>query len=327
MKRYSYEKQEAIEIPYRNLLSLDDRQANLFEVRSALLAELTNEFRSINNDDDLLEMCRSVYDGIAPQRCKPDPSTDNFENPKMISAYFDSISIVEKLQICKLLFIDSKISKKLVQTLLRSAEGEQPNDHFESSHGCIAYMKNNYTESAFLRFSKVIHNAKSINFHSFEAVCEEVYSGKCEFCILPLESSTEGRLNTFYSMIDRFELKINATCVIYHNDNQKFTKFALLKKSIAEFNKNKSSQKGQVFEFKIPAKIDALSPIGDILRCAEICNMKLIRIDSIPLPYNDEMLSYYASFNIDDSDFIVFLAYIMLEFPQCDPLGVYFTMN
>ena len=44
-------------------------------------------------------------------------------------------------------------------------------------------------------------------------------------------------------------------------------------------------------------------------------------------PYNDEMLSYYLSFDLDGADLLTFLTYITLEFPECDPLGVYFTVK
>ena len=57
------------------------------------------------------------------------------------------------------------------------------------------------------------------------------------------------------------------------------------------------------------------------------CRMKLLRIDSIPLPYNDEMMAYYISLAVDNAEFMTFLLYITLEFPQCEPLGVYFTVK
>ena len=196
-------------------------------------------------------------------------------------------------------------------------------------------MKNNYTESAFLKFSKIVSNSRSAYLQSFDAVCEEVYSGSCEFCILPLESSTEGRLSSFYSMIDRYELKIAAVCVVEQHDSQRSTKFALLKKSLSESTFRTTPKSEQILEFKVSYAIGETesqigadsSPICDIIFAANACGMRLLRIDSMPLPYNDEMMAYYVSLTVERSQLLTFLLYIMFEFPQCELLGVYYTTN
>ena len=126
---------------------------------------------------------------------------------------------------------------------------------------------------------------------------------------------------------DGVELKIAAVCDIEHHDSQRFTRFALLKKSLEEVSELRYSAKKQIFEFRFTSAIGGQSPISDILRAAEGCGLSLLRLASLPLPYNDEMLSYYVSFTLDGADTLTFLTYITLEFPQCDPLGVYFTVK
>ena len=252
--------------------------------------------------------------------------------PETVKRFFNSMSVIEKLEICRKL---ADTTADLSHLLLYEGYHSQQEVPSPVARGRIAYMKNNFTESAFLCFSKVIANPRSAYFQSFDAVCEEVYSGGCEFCILPIESSSEGRLNSFYSMIDRFELKISAVCVVDQHDGQKFTKFALLKKSLSDSLLKHGSTSEHILEFKISSDIgesvslssSEKSPICDIITAAEASGMRLLRIDSMPLPYSDEMMAYYVSLSIDRSRLIPFLLYLTLEYPQYDPLGLYFTAN
>lgn len=311
----------------KNLEEFDLRQANMFESRCALIHELVRwSADKCLEDSEALEHLRELYRQLRPVEFES-RELKSYLDPRTVNSFFESISVLEKLELCRAAQKNTKMPRSYAQFLLNISEDQSAESIAEIAMGRVAYMKNNYTESAFLKFSKIISNARSAYFPSFDDVCDEVYSGACEFCILPIESSSEGRLNSFYSMIDRFELKIAATCVVEHHDSQRFTRFALLKKSLTEVSKLRSSSKEQIFEFKFSAPIGDVSPISDMLSAARHCLLKLARIDSLPLPYNDEMISYYISLNTSGGDLMTFLTYLTLEFPQCEPLGVYFSIK
>ena len=327
MKRYRSGDSDALTISAANLNELDGRQSDLFECRMALIKELVRWSPRISADDpDSLDTIKELYQSIRPHSTQSGDLSE-YADPAVVNSFFNAVSVIEKLEICRNILEDSKETDNYAHFLPDSGEDQSNDEIDKQSIGRIAYMKNNYTESAFLKFSKAAANARSAYFQSFEDVCEEVYSGSCEFCILPIESSSEGRLNSFYSMIDRYELKIAATCMVDHHDSQRFTRFALLRKSLREITHLRTNSKDQIFEFKCTLQTEEASLLGDILSSSRACRLQLIRIDSLPLPYNDKMISFYVSMNVNGGDLLTFLAYLTLEIPQCELLGVYYAIK
>ena len=334
MDRYQTKGDQAVDIATKNLSLFDRRQADLFESRLALIRELSgvlmaNSSGELSHFERLREAYMAAFQG--ERDTKLYAGSNEFGEAK---GFFDAVSIIEKLEICRAL-TRSSASSDIFRLLMYTWSSSQSEYSDPASRGRIAYMKNSFTESAFLKFSKIVPRPRSAYFQSFDAVCEEVYSGSCEYCILPIESSLEGRLNSFYSMIDRYELKISAVCIVEQHDSQRFTKFALLKKSLSESATPIQGDSEQILEFKISSAIGESdsppfsegTPVCDILLAAKASGMKLLRIDSMPLPYNDEMMAFYISFLVDRSQLMPFLLYLTLEFPQFDPLGLYFVTN
>ena len=328
MKHYIPTDDQDRNIIFQNLNSLDEKLACLSESRIAVIRELAKISSSnIEERDNIIDTLAKIYKETIPQKYTSE-ELDDFCIPDIIAKYINSISVIEKIEFCRNAINASKYNvKDLVDIMISDSELSSNESFNAETYGRVAYIKNNYTESAFLKFSKILSSPRAAYFSSFQAVCEEVYSGESEFCILPIESSSDGRLNSFYSMINRYELKIAATCTVEHSDTQNFTRFALHKKSIYALPSSKAFLKNRIFEFRFSASSDGISPLSDILCAAENCNMKLMRIDSFPLPYSDELLSYYVTFNIDRADLPTFLTYLTLEFPQCYPIGVYFSLK
>ena len=78
----------------------------------------------------------------------------------------------------------------------------------KDAENTIAYIENTYTEEAFKRFETELGSAASVKVTSFEDLCEEVYSGSSEFGIIPIENAENGKLARFYSLINKYDLKI-----------------------------------------------------------------------------------------------------------------------
>ena len=101
----------------------------------------------------------------------------------------------------------------------------------DEAFGRIEYIGNNYTDEAFRFFSKKLGTENALIVSSFDELCEDVYSGKSEYGILPIENTDNGKLLRFYSLINLYELKIVSVCSVKTSDDG-HTGFALVKKSL-----------------------------------------------------------------------------------------------
>ena len=296
-------------ISEENWRGLDKRQKDLFDIRRALVKELSDDL--LQSRSDTLENLKRCYDELLSS-AKSDK-------------YGDTVSVVDKVELCRCCFGDHSVSKELHEILL----GPEEKCGLDAI-GRVAYVKNNYADSAYLIFSKSVSSPSACYCSSLGTVCEEVYSGSCEYCILPIETDTDGKLMTFYSSIDKYELKIHSVCTVYYADGQRFTKFALLKKSVSGvgiFSASEAYLNKRTLEVKISQTSALDTPLYNILRAADACSLKLRRIDSLPLSYNKELLGYYAVFSMNRADFKTFLIYLALEYPQSYVVGIYSSVN
>lgn len=182
----------------------------------------------------------------------------------------------------------------------------------------VAYQRNSYSDSAYLQFSKILQDPRVSYSHSFLAACEDVYNGVCEYCILPVESSAEGQLNSFSRLIERFDLKIAATCeVMAGNDAAKITRFALLSRTLTI-----SLQKGKDTFFEFSAPLGGIPSEASILCAAELCGLRLYRLDSLPSSEPHHFSTHYL-FRTGDADLYTFLLYLAMEAPHYDMIGIY----
>ena len=291
----------------QNLNYLDKKQKALFKSRSALTRELAYTICQGGKAaaEDIKEKYLSVFASASSKALDAEEK------------YSDLISIAERIEICKEISVLSDTQDIFYESILGASDVCSA-DAVKK----IAYVKNNFTDSAYLAFSKASFAFRYAYFDSFDAICEDVHSGKSEFCILPIETSSDGKLFSFYSLIDRYEFRIVSTCTVKHQDGSKFTKFALLGRSVRLSEEN--NKKGKKLELRISQASTKGSPLYEILRAADACNIKLCKIDSIPLSYNDSMLSYYAVFDIYEAELKAFITYLALEHPQCYALGIYF---
>ena len=181
----------------------------------------------------------------------------------------------------------------------------------------VAYQRNSYADSAYLQFSKILHDPRVSYAHSFIAACEDVYNGICEYCILPVESSAEGQLNSFSRLIERFDLKIAATCEVAGTDASKITRFALLSRSMTVM-----LQKGKQTFFEFAAPMGGSPSTAALLSAAELCGLELYRVDSLPATEPHRFSSHYL-FLTDQGDLYTYLIYLAMEAPHYDPIGIY----
>ena len=311
MKRYSENKSDLsydVLTNAKNLNYLDTKQTVLFETRLAMIRELAYSICNggAATTDEIKENYFSVH------------ASDDFEcgsSSFEIKNFFYTLSIAEKVYLCREIITYIAGKSSFYETVIGSAEPCP-----SAAKGKICYIKNNFTDSAYSFFSKSVKSSSRAFSDTFEAICEGIQSGEFELGILPIETSSDGKLLAFYSMIDRYGLKIVSTCSIDHADSQKFTKFALVGKSIKIPSANQSKY---CIELRIVQSSRDQSSLYDILCAARTCDISVARVDSLRLPYGDSLFSHYAVLDLSESNLDAFLAYVALEFPQCYALGIY----
>lgn len=186
----------------------------------------------------------------------------------------------------------------------------------DASHRII-YQRSSYTDTAYLMLSSLISDPRAAYAHSFLSACEEVYNGFSEYCILPIENSSEGLLVSFAELIERYELKVAASCEV--ESGGRTTRFALLRRNLLPLLTVPNAQ--EYFECIIPP--EASPDIADVLTAARICGLHLYRMDSLPHPSRDARFSAHLSFLTEPGDLRTFLLYLAMDAPQYTPIGLY----
>ena len=192
-----------------------------------------------------------------------------------------------------------------------------------SSENTVAYIENTYTEEAFKLFSKELGSAVSVSVTSFEELCEMVYSGSSEFGIIPIETSETGKLARFYSLINKYDLKIASVLNISSPDKTSETGFALIRKNI-DYPKLKL---GRPDFFEMFVMLNETETFSEILAAAEFCHMSLYRIDSFPISHQGGKYTLCPVFKTENSVIDSFLLYMALDFPRYTPKGIYSQLN
>ncbi len=239
--------------------------------------------------------------------------------PKDIrSAYLsstDGIVGVEEIILYEEMLKVPTLSESIKHLIAIGSEDGTP----AGTHGRIAYTKNKFNDLALQLFVETINNAKPLPVASNTDACESVISGKSEFCLLPIENTRDGKLFGFYSMLDRFELKICGVHTLDSDDDINSIKYALVAKSCKELGRRRLRTVEYIFEFSV------VNPNGDfiesLLQVAKECGATLLSIDSRPIEYDPQLRKYIFCFLTDGNP--VFRMYPALNYHGYSPIGLY----
>lgn len=294
-------------------LSLLGEEARSFEERR--LAQLRERAILIARNDDLFDSESRAEEFSAlfeHQEC-----ADAIPDAKdYLAAKFTTQLFCDKLTVCKLLA--SEYKKRRINVTERLL-GNTPMP--ESVR--IAYFRNAYADAAFRIFSEVIDNLSAVYASDFTAVCEEVYYGRADVCMLPLDSSRDAKLISFYRLIDKYELCPVFSCDVTTPDGNVTTRYALLKRSFTLPSRKRLDASGLCFfEFNITP--DERSPLCDVLAAAKECGLTLYKADSMPLSYSDSEFAYDVILKVGNVEGLdAFVLFLTLAVPQYEPIGIY----
>ncbi len=183
----------------------------------------------------------------------------------------------------------------------------------------IAYLKNAFSDEAFRKFSHIFPDAPPSYCDDFQGVCEEVSLGHAKYGILPWENARDGRLKTFETLVNRYDLKLILLCEVPMGED--ITHFALLGRRVQLIDCGR--QKERSF-FSMRIRFSATPPwhapsLSLLLSASSYFGLQLKTISSL----RTEEAGYDLTFSIDSADICAFLCYLTLEFPQFTPIGLY----
>lgn len=296
-----------------NLHELNTRQGLIAEQELAHLYELASE---IADGADLTpDFLASLPDHRLPQ-------TDSAAGLPQNADFGQMRQRLERVwrTVCLCRAIESRLSAQnfLSPELFFADTEELP----ESVGGRIAYQRSAYADSAYLRFSNLLETPRATYAKSFDAACESVCRRECEYCILPIENSQEGHLTGFWRLINRYGLKIAATCDVATTDQKQITRFALLRATpISLFSKETE----RFFGFS--AAFEHAKAPADLLYAAECCHLPLAYVISDSRPLTGQAPASRFLFRVNQGDLIAFLLYLHMEIPNFTPVGFYPHLN
>lgn len=192
------------------------------------------------------------------------------------------------------------------------------------SHEKIALVRNHYNDNAFSHFSDLLPHAKASYYADFYECCEAVLHGECEFSILPLENTADGRLFRFYSLLERYDLKIRSACDLESQNAMSTVRYALVAKSMS-LPSPLSSATPCFLEIELTYRED--QNVADVLDAAMHLGISLYRTDTLTISYEDERIRHYHSFIVEDeASLIRFLLFLHIRYTQFTLLGLYYAV-
>ena len=274
---------------------LDTLQRELLDSRIAQVHELvTSAAYRYKNDEEALEFLKNAF----------------FDKNRS-----NVLASLEKASMCE----------EFLKVFPNSAEYRKeiffgPSEPYsDEASGRIEYIGNNYTDEAFRYFSSKLHASEALIVSSFNELCEDVYSGKSEYGILPIENTDNSKLLRFYSLINLYDLKIVSVCSVKTSDNGR-TDFALVKRSLEYPNPKLDTP--DMLEFLVKPVNHA--SFMKILSAAQLCAIESYRIDSLPLSASDEDFTFCFMMKLSEkSRTETFLLYMSVDFPQYTPIGIF----
>lgn len=295
------------EIILSNLGELFERSMQLSEQLLAHLRELAGEIADGFRDP------ASFLESLPEHRLPPREEALR-SLPQALRSFGQARSTLERALLCIELRKKLPVSSEGWQEIFFPVGENSPDG---ASKNRISYQRNHYTDEAFGRFWEALGGARVSYVSDFSAVCESVYNGSTEYGILPIESSEEGRLGNFARLIDRYDLKITATCDVRVGDGR-ITRFALLRRTPTVLPT--PSPRPRYFEGRCEMKEHL--DVQDLLEAARICGLKTERAD-LKRSEDGGKQTLHVTLSADKGDLPAFLLYLAMEVPSFHTVGYY----
>lgn len=181
--------------------------------------------------------------------------------------------------------------------------------------GRVAFSESKVFLRAFAEFKKKDSLLTPSSVRSFSDACEDVSSGACDWCILPIENSRDGAMLTVYNLIERYELCISRVCVV--KSDEITTKFALL---CSGFHGIIEMHGNQNVVLRMPSR-DSLT-WSRVFTGAAVLDISLVKTVAVPLGYTDGY-AHICTFAADGEKLFAFLLFLSTIRADYTLMGAY----
>lgn len=181
----------------------------------------------------------------------------------------------------------------------------------------VAFLRNRQASRAFERFAKELGGVSAVYEDNFQNACESVFSGQSTYAIIPIHSMTDGRLNSFYRQMEKYDLSIVMTCEIESDDGENVTTFALVYRDRLYM----PAEGDILYECKIT--FDDLTSLADIADAASYFGVTVESVEALPVLFSGRANAFAFVFGLKNADVGGFFCYLALEYPQVAAIGVY----
>lgn len=184
----------------------------------------------------------------------------------------------------------------------------------------IVYRKARGADIAFEKFASLIPDAAALYRETFPAVCDAVALGDADMCILPYENTEDGKLGSFYRLIESYDLKIAASSLVRSDRREDMTRYLLLSRSLVGL----SMLSGVTdFEFSITDRAD-----GALTRTLSAAHLLGLNVRSIDTVRSEREYNVYdIRVTSDEAALDTFILYLKLGEEDFSPLGVYAVID
>ena len=304
---------KAFSVIGENLDLLSEDSASASERRLVQLKELALQLvrdTSVIFGENKTRDFSSLFESTEIPDSITDESKDYLELTKNNQSYTD------KLTVCT--YLNNELERLGISPINKLLQSKQ-----HPSTVKIAYFRNAYADAAFRTFSEMFESPSVSYASDFTAVCEEVYYGRADMCMLPLDSSRDAKLISFYRLIDKYELNPIYSCDVTTPDGSVTTRYALLQRGMSVPSYTYLDTPNSCF-FEFNLILDESTAFFDVLQAARAFDLTLYKVDSIPLTYSDSEFACDIIFKVGNARGLnAFVLYLNLAVPQYEPLGIY----
>ena len=265
-----------------------------------LRAELTN----MQTDVCVEQLCRMINDS----------EESVYDAWKRFNIALGKACIERKVAFCRKLCDNDKYSNEIEEIVFFGDKEETE----PTARHMISYVRNKRNDKIFLDFSDAIGGARAHYANSFSDACEAVFNETSEYCIIPIENSSEGKIYSFYSMVDRYEMKINRVIREYNEDASQSVSFALVSKNLSLPTEN---EEGLRFEFSVTN--ESADIVSSIIYAVKCFGGNTVDVGTLPVPYDEPRRKFYFTVDILEADALPCAVYMSLEYAGYSPIGFY----
>jgi prephenate dehydratase len=197
------------------------------------------------------------------------------------------------------------------------SEGDEVSEPVITQDRLVAFVRGNVSGKAFERFAKYVPGVLAEYEEDFRKALESVANGEATFAIVPIENSFDGRLNSFYRLMEKYALSIVLAADIPSDDYESSTKFALVYKKLDFIE----ADGAELFECKITLREPA--ELADILNAAAYFGAEVCKVHSLPLSSGGRENSFDIIFGLDGANIAGLFCYLMRKYPHLSPVGLY----